>query len=67
MATGDLEGLPFSAAAVRDLVTSLPSMYDILPQWACIAPRDPAKDPTPVKQGLHKLHGNNRTCGAHNS
>ncbi|MDQ1248196.1 MAG: hypothetical protein QG597_2568, partial [Actinomycetota bacterium] len=48
MATGDLEGLPFSAAAVRDLVTSLPSMYDILPQWACIAPRDPAKDPTPV-------------------
>lgn len=48
MAAGDLEGLPFSAAAVRDLVTSLPSMYDLLPQWACIAPQNPAGDPTPV-------------------
>lgn len=46
MAAGDLEGLPFSAAAVRDLVTSIPSMYDLLPQWACIAPREPAGDPT---------------------
>jgi pimeloyl-ACP methyl ester carboxylesterase len=48
MASGDLEGMPFSATAVTDLVTSMPSMYDLLPQWACVAPVDAAGDPTPI-------------------
>lgn len=52
MAAGDLERMPFSAAAVRDLATSLPSMYDVLPQWACIGPRDPTGDPTPVDEAF---------------
>lgn len=46
-----------SAVAVQDLVTSLPSLYDLLPKWECVAPPNPAEDPTHVDGAFVQLIG----------
>lgn len=50
MAVGDMGRLPFPRAAIRDLVTPMPSTYDLLPRWACVAPHVPTNDPTRVDE-----------------
>lgn len=53
MSAGVLNKLPFSESAVRDLTVTLPSMYDLLPWWNCMAPVPTSgKDPRPVDRAL---------------
>lgn len=53
MSAGVLNKLPFSEAAVRDLTVALPSMYDLLPWWNCVAP-EPMSREDPLR--LHQAH-----------
>lgn len=53
MSAGVLNKLPFSESAVRNLTVALPSMYDLLPWWNCIAPAPTShEDPYPVNRAL---------------
>jgi len=53
MSAGVLDKLPFSESAVRDLTVRLPSMYDLLPWWDCMAPAPTSReDPYPVDRAL---------------
>lgn len=61
MSTGSLEGLPFSAAALRDLAVSMPGMYDLLPRWNCVGPARRENDPGPVGRDLIESIGGDRS------
>lgn len=62
MSAGVLSKLPFSESAVRDLTVTLPSMYDLLPWWNCIAPSSTSReDPHPVDRALIESIGGNRS------
>ncbi|MCC9184144.1 esterase/lipase family protein [Mycolicibacterium mageritense] len=53
MSAGVLNKLPFSESAVRNLTVTLPSMYDLLPWWNCMAPAPTTReDPHPVDRAL---------------
>ncbi|OBG24103.1 hypothetical protein A5768_22295 [Mycolicibacterium fortuitum] len=65
MSAGVLSGLPFSESAVRDLTVALPSMYDLLPWWNCVAPAPTSReDPLPVDRALIESIGGSPTLYA---
>ncbi|MGP5073552.1 lipase/acyltransferase domain-containing protein [Arthrobacter rhombi] len=61
MSTGQLEKLPFSAGAVRNLALSIPGMYDMLPRWSCVAPARREDDPGPLDTHLIEVIGGDRS------
>lgn len=62
MSAGVLNNLPFSESAVRDLTVTLPSMYDLLPRWNCLAPAPASReDPKPVDRALIESIGGSQS------
>lgn len=52
IAVGDMGSLPFPKEAIRDLLIPMPSTYDLLPRWACVAPHVRTNDPTRVDEAF---------------